>query len=250
MLKHIIALTAALMMIASAASAAPDTLRVGTSGQAFPFSYSEGGKLRGFEIDVMRAIAGELGIELEFVAAEQGAHIAMLDAASVDTIASQIKVSPEMRARYLFTQPYIYDGAQVAVKRGNRDIHGVADLKGKQVAVIAGSGAGEKLRALPFGEQIAIQAYNGGLEQETALGKVDAFVMERTRAGRAILENPLPLELVGAPFTESRYALPFQDNAAGRALLTQVDDALTTLKEDGTLSALSREWFGIDVTLP
>jgi putative amino-acid transport system substrate-binding protein len=77
---------------------------------------------------------------------------------------------------------------------------------------------------------------------------VDAFVMDRISSAQVIKESPLPLQLAGKPFSEIRNALPFRDDAEGRALRDRVDAALTALKENGTLAYISAKWFGTDIT--
>ena len=65
-----------------------------------------------------------------------------------------------------------------------------------------------------------------------------------------IAELPLPLQLAGPPFSEIQNALPFRNDEAGRAMRDRVDDAITKLKENGTLKAISEKWLGADVTVP
>ncbi|WP_242674348.1 transporter substrate-binding domain-containing protein [Marinobacter halodurans] len=150
----------------------------------------------------------------------------------------------------MFTQPYVYDGAQVVVKKGNDEIHGVEDLKGKSVAVNLGSNYESLLRELPYADQIDIRTYESNLEQDTALGRVDAFVMDRISASQIIKDKPLPLALAGPTFSSISNAYPFRDTEEGRALRDQVDQAITKLRENGTLKSISESWFGTDITTP
>ena len=47
-------LSAALVLALTAGSAAAETIRVGMSGGYFPFTFTQGGQLQGFEVDVIR----------------------------------------------------------------------------------------------------------------------------------------------------------------------------------------------------
>ena len=138
----------------------------------------------------------------------------------------------------------------MVVREGNDTIAGVEDLRGKSVAVNLGSNFEELLRALPYADEIDIRTYESNIEQDTALGRVDAFVMDRVSTGQVIAELPLPLQLAGPPFSEIQNALPFRNDDAGQALRDRVDAAITTLKENGTLSEISQKWLGADVTAP
>ncbi|SFU86045.1 amino acid ABC transporter substrate-binding protein [Halomonas korlensis] len=232
------------------AQAQEEPIRVGMSGGYFPFTFVEQDSLKGFEVDVMEAIAEEMGGDVEFVTANFSGLFGMLESGRIDTIANQITITKERSAKYAFTDPYVYDGAQVVVREGNEEIQGVEDLRGKTVAVNLGSNYEQLLRELPYADEIDIRTYESNIEQDTALGRVDAFVMDRVSASQVIQEKPLPLALAGQPFSEIRNALPFRDTESGRDLRDRVDAALDALRESGELQAISERWFGTDITQP
>jgi putative amino-acid transport system substrate-binding protein len=234
---------------AMTATASAETIRVGMSGGYFPFTYVEQDELKGFEVDFMNAVGNETGDEIEFVTMSFSGLVGALDSGRVDTIANQITITPEREAKFAFSQPYVYDGAQVVVSEKNAGaINGVEDLKGKSVAVNVGSNFEQLLRELPYANEIDIRTYESNIEQDTALGRVDAFVMDRVSATQVIKEKGLPLSLAGHPFSEIRNALPFRNDAEGTALRDRIDQAITKLKENGTLSEISNKWFGADIT--
>ena len=231
--------------------AAADTIRVGMSGGYFPFTFTRGDELQGFEVDLMNAIGDITGDDIEFVTMSFSGLIGALESGRIDTVANQITITPEREAKFAFTQPYVYDGAQVVVKKGNEQtITGPESLKGKSVAVNLGSNFEELLRALPYASEIDIRTYESNIEQDTALGRVDAFVMDRVSSAQVIKESLLPLALAGQPFSEIRNALPFRKDEAGLALRDKVDAAITQLKENGKLAEISRKWLDADVTKP
>ncbi|WP_411971125.1 amino acid ABC transporter substrate-binding protein [Halomonas rhizosphaerae] len=252
MLKRIAltAMAAGLMTAGGLVQADDHAIKVGMSGGYFPFTFVEQDKLQGFEVDVMEAVAEEMEVEVEFVTANFSGLFGMLESGRIDTIANQITITEERAAKYAFTEPYVYDGAQVVVREGNEEIQGVEDLKGRTVAVNLGSNYEELLRELPYADEIDIRTYESNIEQDTALGRVDAFVMDRVSASQVIKEKPLPLALAGQPFSKIRNALPFRDTEEDRALRDRVDTALATLRESGELQAISEAWFGTDITRP
>jgi putative amino-acid transport system substrate-binding protein len=229
-----------------AAEQAP--IRVGMSGGYFPFTFVEQDQLQGFEVDFMNAVGEEIGRPIEFVTMSFSGLIGALESGRIDTVANQITVTPEREQAFVFTQPYVIDGAQVVTQADNAEINGVEDLRGRSVAVNLGSNFEQLLRELSFADEIDIRTYESNIEQDTALGRVDAFVMDRVSSAVAIQESDLPLRLAGEPFSEIRNALPFRDDEEGRALRDEVDAAITALKEDGTLRGISEKWLGIDVT--
>ena len=166
------------MMVSAPALAQGDPLRVGMSGQYFPFTFVEQDTLKGFEVDVMNAIGKEMGREIQYQTANFSGLFGMLESGRIDTVANQITITEERQKAYIFSEPYVYDGAQVVTKEGNTEVEGVEDLKGKTVAVNLGSNFEALLRELPYADQINIKTYESNLERDTALGRVDAFVMD------------------------------------------------------------------------
>jgi putative amino-acid transport system substrate-binding protein len=225
-----------------------EPIRVGMSGGYFPFTFVEQDELQGFEVDVMNAVAEEIGRPVEFMTMSFSGLIGALESGRIDTVANQITITPEREAAFLFTQPYVIDGAQVVVQEGDAEINGVEDLRGRSVAVNLGSNFEQLLRELPYADELDIRTYESNLEQDVALGRVDAFVMDRVSSALVIQETDLPLQLAGEPFSEIRNALPFRNDEEGQALRDEVDAAITALREDGTLTEISTKWFGTDIT--
>ena len=240
---------AGLVLGMAAAPASAETIRVGMSGGDFPFTFVKQDELQGFEVDFMNAVGEEAGLDVAFETMSFSGLVGALEAGRIDTIANQITITPEREAKFVFTQPYVIDGAQVVTRSGNDQIEGVEDLRGRTVAVNLGSNFEQLLRDLPYAGEIDIRTYESNIEQDVALGRVDAFVMDRVSSAQVIKESPLPLELAGQPFSEIRNALPFRDDEAGRALRDKVDAAITALREEGRLAEISQKWFGTDITV-
>ncbi len=248
-MKKSLAITAFALSAAFGAAHA-ETLNVGMSGGYFPFTFVKLDELQGFEVDFLNALAAETGDEVNFVTMSFSGLIGALEVGRIDTIANQITITPDREAKFAFSQPYVFDGAQVVVKAGNEEtIASVEDLSGKTVAVNLGSNFEQLLNELPNADQIDVRTYESNIAQDTALGRVDAFVMDRVSSAQLIAESPLPLALAGKPFSEIRNALPFRNDEQGLALRDRIDTAITTLKENGTLTEISEKWFGTDITV-
>lgn len=160
-------------------------IRVGMSGGHFPFTFVRQGELQGFEVDLMKAIGKELGREIEFETMSFSGLIGALEARRIDTVANQITITPEREEVFAFSDPYVIDGAQIVTHKGNEAaISGPADLSGKSVAVNLGSNFEDLLRELPNADEIDTRTYESNIEQDTALGRVDAFVLDRAACGR------------------------------------------------------------------
>lgn len=239
-----LALSAILLTPAMAA----DAVKVGMSGRYYPFTFVQQDKLQGFEVDVWNEIGKRLDREVEFVTTSFSGLFGMLDTGRIDTIANQITITPERLAKYHFSTPYVYDGAQIVVRKGNDSIQGLDDLKGKKVAVNLGSNFEQLLRKQDTNNEINIITYETNLEQDVALGRTDAFVMDRVGSAQLIKEAGLPLQLAGKPFDTMENAFPFLKTATQEALLAEVDQALSDMRSDGTLTQISQRWLGADIS--
>jgi putative amino-acid transport system substrate-binding protein len=227
---------------------AQDTVKVGMSGRYFPFTFVKQDQLQGFEVDVWNELAKRNDWKVEFVTANFSGLFGMLETGRVDTISNQITITDERKAKYLFSHPYVVDGAQIVVRKGNSEITNIDDLKGKKVAVNLGSNFEQLLRKHDTDKQINIATYDTGIEQDVALGRSDAFVMDRVSSLALIKKSGLPLALAGQPFETIKNAMPFKNNEAGQALQAKVNASLEAMQQDGSLSAISQKWFDGDIT--
>ncbi|WP_418113679.1 amino acid ABC transporter substrate-binding protein [Vibrio scophthalmi] len=240
-----IALSAATVQ---AADAAITEVKVGMSGRYFPFTFVEKDKLQGFEVDLWDEIGQRNGYQVEYVTASFSGLFGLLETGRIDTISNQITITEARQAKFLFADPYVIDGAQITVRKGNDSIQSVTDLAGKTVAVNLGSNFEQLLRSYDKDNQITIKTYDTGIEHDVALGRADAFVMDRLSALELIKKTGLPLQLAGEPFETIENAWPFLNNARGQQLQSEVNQALAAMRADGTLATISEKWFGADIT--
>ncbi|KEQ18636.1 amino acid ABC transporter substrate-binding protein [Endozoicomonas numazuensis] len=223
-------------------------VKVGMSGTYYPFTFMEQGELKGFEIDLWNEIGNRLNKDIEFVTAPFSGLFGMLEAGQLNTISNQITLTEARAERYAFSEPYVYDGAQIAVHQDNNDIKSVDDLAGKKVAVNLGSNFEAILRQHDPEKTINVVTYDTGIEQDVVLKRSDAFVMDRVSVMALIEKSELPLKLAGKPIEILKNAMPFINDETGRALRDQVNSALDAMREDGTLATISSKWFGDDIT--
>ncbi len=234
--------------VTSSVSFAQEEVKVGMSGRYFPFTFVKLDELQGYEIDVWNEIGKRADYKVEFVTSSFSGLFGMLEAGHIDTISNQITITDARKAKYAFSVPYVVDGAQVVVRKGRDDIQGIDDLKGKKVAVNLGSNFEQLLRQHDTNNEINIITYDSGFEQDVALGRADAFVMDRVSSTQLIKKSGLPLALAGKPFETIENAMPFVNKPEKLAIKAKVDKALTEMKADGTLSQISQKWFDADIT--
>ncbi|MGF1739245.1 amino acid ABC transporter substrate-binding protein [Photobacterium satsumensis] len=235
------------LSVSHTAMAATD-VKVGMSGRYFPFTFVKQDQLQGFEVDLWNEIGKRNDYSVEFVTANFSGLFGLLETGRIDTISNQITMTDERKAKYLFSHPYVVDGAQLVVRKGNDTIAGTADLSGKTVGVNLGSNYEQLLRKLDTEGTINIKTYDTGIEHDVALGRTDAFVMDRLSSLELIKKANLPLELAGEPFEIIENAWPFVQGDKGEKLRDEVNIALEAMRKDGTLAEISIKWFDADIT--
>ena len=223
-------------------------VKVGMSGRYYPFTFVEKDKLQGFEVDLWDEIGERNGYQVEYVTASFSGLFGLLETGRIDTISNQITITEAREAKYLFADPYVVDGAQVTVRKGNNTIKSVADLAGKTVAVNLGSNFEQLLNNHDKDGNINVKTYDTSIELDVALGRVDAFVMDRLSALELIKKTGLPLQLAGEPFEIIQNAWPFLNTPRGQQLQREVNHALAEMRADGSLQKISEKWFDADIT--
>lgn len=245
-------LLTALMLITTSFTSlaqAQETYKVGMSGSYFPFTFSKNDQLQGFEVDLWKEIAKRNNAKVEFITVNFSGLFGMLETGRIDTISNQITITETRLAKYDFSQTYVYDGAQVVVKKGNNEIKGIQDLANKTVGVNLGSNFADLLTQYDTDKNITIKTYDTGIERDVALGRTDAFVMDRLSSLELINKSPLPLQLAGPTFETIENAMPFLKTPEQSALRLKVNKTLDSMRADGTLKTISEKWFSTDITV-
>jgi L-cystine transport system substrate-binding protein len=222
-------------------------ITVGTEGTYRPFTFHEGGsgELTGYDVEVMEAVAEELGVEVQFEETQWDAIFAGLDAGRFDVIANQVSITPEREADYAFSKPYTVSPGVIVVKDGDTSISSFDDLTGKTTAQSLTSNWYE----LAKDSGAEIQDVEGWAEAVALLkqGRIDATVNdELTFLDYQNTEGDTSLDIAATTEDEARNAFAFRKGSDD--LVAAVDNALDTLRKDGTLAEISEKYFGADVS--
>lgn len=232
-------------------SEANTIITVGMSGGYKPYTYvDEDGELTGFDVDVWLEIGNRTGYDVEFVTSDFSGLFGMLDAGQLTTIANQITVTESRLEKYLFSSPYVYYGAHLAVHENTTDIQDLESLKGKKVGVDLGTNYEETLRAFDTENEIEIITYGSGSGalQDVAIGRIDAYLQDKLALLTTINEAGLDVKLAGEPVEILFNAFPFVNSPENEALLIEINEAIESIREDGTFEAISLKYFPINIT--
>ncbi len=225
------------------------TINVGTEGTYPPFTYHDvSGKLTGYDVEVTRAVADKLGVTVEFKETQWDAMLAGLDAKRFDMVANQVSLTtPERQAKYDKASAYSWSGAVALAPIDDNRYSSWEGLKGLRTAQSLSSNYGEL--AERYGAEIVPV---DGMAQAVQLVKQDRadFTMNDNLAVLDYLKNfpdsGLEIKLV-APASEKRGSglilLKGDD-----AVVAKLNEAMAALEADGTLTKISQEFFGADIS--
>ncbi|MFF1528871.1 amino acid ABC transporter substrate-binding protein [Cellulomonas sp. NPDC058312] len=221
-------------------------LRVGTEGTYSPFSFHDPGtdELTGYDVDVITAVAEQLGVEVEFSETTWDSIFAGLEANRYDVIANQVSITDERTAKYDFSEPYTVSTGVVVVPAGTTDITSLADVDGKTTAQSATS-------------NWSTVAADAGATVESVEGFTQAIaLLKQGRIDLTFNDNLAVLDyLKSTGDTDVEIAFETDDVVEqgfpvlkGSDLAPAIDEALDALRADGTLAEISTTWFGEDVS--
>lgn len=230
------------------------TVKVGTMGTYEPFSFvDKNGTLTGYDIEVLHLIEkADPTIKFEFAPGPWDSLFPALDADKTQLLANQITSNPDRVAKYLLTDnSYALCVSQLIVKKGRTDIQSLSDLKGKKIGTTVGDSFTRVLEDWnkANGNILNIVYYEEDVTtilQDIASGRIDATLNDPIMAAAKAKAQELDVEPVGERIQADPTYFIIKKDDAGAALKERIDAALVKIKEDGSLSQLSIDWFGVD----
>jgi polar amino acid transport system substrate-binding protein len=191
------------------------------------------GNLIGFDVSVAEEIAERLGVEIRFETPEWDAITAGSWSGRWDISVGSMTITTPRKEVLSFTQPYYYTPAALAAS----DSSGVESVDQLPFELPDGAEA----TTLPTDANCAEAIQAGRSEFEL-------WVTSSTTVQGAI-DSGAPVHLVtDAIFTENLAVAIDKNGPEHAALLYEIDRIIGEMHEDGTLSALSEEWLGEDLT--
>ena len=215
------------------------TLTVGTDTPFPPFEIGQPPNISGYDIEVMNAVAENLGLEPEYTDTGFGTIFRDTANGQFDTAAAASTITKGRENAVDFTAPY-YEAQQALLVPEDSDIASVDDLAGATVG--AQDGTTGETYANDETDAAEVRGFPEGPNAISALvtGQVDAVIIDQPVAVDAI-EKQGGFEIAEEIPTNELYGFAVAPD--NDALREAMDEALGTIKEDGTLDALYEEYF-------
>ena len=225
-------------------------LRVGWEPYA-PYTYADdGGGVTGADIELIRALAGEVGCTVEFAQLPWARILREIEHGTLD-VSTSTSWTVERTAWARFSEPYRETEMAIYVRRdelGRFDLQSLADIAPKRfrLGVITDYYYGEEYQALAEDPRYA-PWIDGATDYATNIrklisGRIDGYLVEDIRVMEAELAR------LGLADRVARYPLPikgeqlrfmFSRQTVGRGVVAAIDAAIERMRVDGRLAAIT-----------
>jgi polar amino acid transport system substrate-binding protein len=198
--------------------------------------------LKGFDIDLMKAVAAKEGLDIEFVNITFDSALAGLAQCQYDAMASAVTITDERKKSMLFSDPYFAAGQIVTVNKSNTDIKGKDDLAGKKIgAMIGTTGAieSEKIRDAKGAQYKAYDTIDLAF-LDVMNGQLDAVIADNPLAIGFVGKNPEKLKVVGNIFTDENYGIAICNKEP--ELQEKINKGLKAVMGEGLIDKLTKQW--------
>lgn len=224
------------------------TLRVGDCLTFAPFGfYDAHGQPDGYDVDLAKELAKEMGVKLEIVNTTSANRIPNLQTSKVDVVFCNFTRNLERAKEIEFTAPYVVASEAMLVRKES-GIHSAKDMANRTIATVKGSTNGDEVRSM--GIPVKIQEYDSSQAAILAVkqGQADAMIEDTNfLAYQAKLDPSLTV-------TDDAL-VPLEYNAFGvkqgdQVWLNYLNLYLFNINASGLNKQLYHKWFGIDPKFP
>jgi len=217
-------------------------IRIGVKFDVPPFGFKnpQSNQVEGFDADMGKFIAQELGVEPKFVEAISDNRIPFLKRGTVDLILSTMTINADRDKEIDFSEPYYIAEGRILVPKGS-DIKGIDDLAGRNVCTALGSTYEETLRErAPKAKLKLVDTYSECLEllQNEA---VDAVSTDDVILTGMIIQDD-NLVMVGERLTTEPYGAGLKQGDSEWQRF--VNDVMKQVEDDGRWEEAYQKWVG------
>lgn len=227
-----------------------DTLVIGIDDKFAPMGFrDENNEIVGFDIDLAKAAAEKMAVEIKFQPIDWKTKEAELNSGRIDLIWNGYTVTDERKEKVLFTKPYLAN-AQVVVTLADSELSKLDDLAGKVVGLQSLSSASDALAGNKISEDI--KTVTEFADNVTALsdlksGRLDAVVIDEIVINYYMTTQKDTFKILDEELAPEEYAVGVKKG--NEELLNKVQTALDEMNNDGTSEEISIKWLGEDKVL-
>jgi len=219
-------------------------LKIGSDTAYAPFEWqdTQSGEYIGFDMDLIKALAEEMGCEVKIESMTFDGLIPALQSGTIDAAISAMTIKKKRLEQVNFSEPYYKSGLIIAVRSDNTDIQSFDDLKGKTIAVQLGTTGADMAKTIEGAKIVTFDRIPEAF-LELKKGGADAVVNDAPVTLYAIQQDGSgDIKVVGEMLSTEFYgiAVPKKNSE----LLQDINSAMRKLKESGEFTELYKKWFG------
>jgi polar amino acid transport system substrate-binding protein len=201
------------------------------------------GEFEGFDVDLGKAIAEEMGVSAKFIDGEWQGLIGGLHKGDYDMLMTCMSKSEGRGKNVLFSDTYYELSDVIVVRSGDERINSEKDLKGKVVGAQNGSAAMQIMDSLEGLGDKKYYNYNPEAFLDLKNDRIDAVIVSMAYAVNQIKkdESYKVTGPVGDP-AEIVAVMPMESVE----LQERVNDALKNVKSNGTWQKLVDKWLSVN----
>lgn len=208
----------------------------------------EKGQIVGFDIDMAKAAAEKLGVKVEFKPVEWDGVILSLNNKDIDVIWNGLTITEERKKQIAFSKVYLQN-KQIIVVQKNSTINSKKDLSGKTVGLQMGSSSEKALKADADTSKSLkeVRKYSNNTEAllDLSQGRTDAVIVDEVVGRYYIEKKPDLYKILDDNFGVEDYGVGIRKTDT--SFKEKLDEALDTIKSDGTADKISQKWFGKNI---
>ncbi len=232
-------LTAVLLATAPAVSAQELAWAADAEGGA-PYTFPDPrnpANIVGFEVDLANALAARMGRTARFVQNQWDGLVPGLERGEYDVVINGLEITPERAERIRFSNPYFYSTLTITRRLDDDRVNRPEDLRGLTTGVLKVTFAEKYVRNL---DGVKVISYDSQVQPfiDLALGRLDAVVMD----------TPIALYYAAGPQVKNieiqaaRMSFGIGIRKSDDELLSRVNAALDSMRQDGTLKEIYAVW--------
>lgn len=219
-------------------------MRVGMSTFVPWAMQTKSGDFIGFEIDVAKRLAKDMGVTVEFVPTKWSGIIPSLLTGNYDIIIGGMGITPERALKVNFSIPYDYSGMSIVANKNNTKAKSLEELNNPNTIIVARLGTTAAEAAKKFFPKAKLKLFDDEPQaiQELLNGKASAFISSAPLPAFLALENPTKLyQPVKGTFTKE--PIGFAVRKGDQEFLNFLNSWITVVSAEGWLEERKRYWF-------
>jgi polar amino acid transport system substrate-binding protein len=219
----------------------PGVLSVGTVSDAKPNAWIENGQFKGFDLELIKAIAAKMGMKTEFRAIEFAALFPSVAGNKFDIGAASSAGTVERQKIVDFSDGYLVGYLGVLTKKDSGITKDPKSTDGKRIGILQGSiQEAYAKRDLPGATRVLFPDNNAGISALQS-GRIDGYFLDYVVGEDYIKQFKGLTQPLSVPAFDLPAAFPIQKG--NTALKAAVDKALVEVTKDGTYLRLYKQYF-------